>query len=556
MRRERKTINWVTLDGFELNGEHKKILVIRDRSMSNNNTIIKYICKNQPCQFLLREIINNGDKSITYQSNTNNEHICFSTDNKFLNDAKIKLFVDDLCKTQKYLSPQEVNRLTNLKFNVSVPRKTIYQNMRVTKKNFKGYDDDLYLDDVKNTIMSENSKSHDIILKFFEIPFFLYISSKTNIEKLKHGKHFNIEFTYKIVTLDFPLLVFGFTDINRIFHLVCLCLARFEDENTVELCIKTTVELCKDNGIELKIESLTSDYEKQFSNPFLKFNPNIILLKCWFHTSQLLKKKLDSKLDMYKPIMQDINFMQSLPTKILFKAYAKLFIKKYSDFSCCQAFLDYFTKDGSFIDNCMWFEGASILAPSTNNSCEGFNSGLKRYFESKRQDIRSFIEEMHRFLIHFSSKEVSIKPHYDKNWITNTHSVNLIKTVQYIDKIEYWFENNTDKENTTGIPIITNKDICMELLLNADGTTVFRQLFYKYSFVICNEPIRNITDIYCSCFAFVKRKGCIHVLKVLTVKNLTSFVNLPLTGPKKKGRPKKTATTMKADAEFFKQREI
>ncbi len=121
-------------------------------------------------------------------------------------------------------------------------------------------------------------KYDDLVFKFIEVPFFLYISSRSNIEKLKFGVNFNIDFTYKIVGLDFPLLILGFTDLNRVFHLSCLCLARYENEKTVEPCLSTTAELCKESGFELNIETLTSDYGKQFPGPFLRFNPNVVFL--------------------------------------------------------------------------------------------------------------------------------------------------------------------------------------------------------------------------------------------------------------------------------------
>ncbi len=59
-------------------------------------------------------------------------------------------------------------------------------------------------------------------------------------------------------------------------HFYCHCMARYENEKTIELCQKTKGELSKEFGFELKIKALTSNFGKLFQN-FLQFNPNVVL---------------------------------------------------------------------------------------------------------------------------------------------------------------------------------------------------------------------------------------------------------------------------------------
>lgn len=142
-------------------------------------------------------------------------------------------------------------------------------------------------------IINAKEKNSNVILELIEDPFFIYISCFQNISKVQNAKNFNIDFTYKVVTLNFPLLVFGFTDINRHFHLISLCLSKYENEKTVEMCISITSDFCKKQGFCLNINTVTADYGKQFPGPFSRFDKNVKILQCWFHTSQLMKKRLN-----------------------------------------------------------------------------------------------------------------------------------------------------------------------------------------------------------------------------------------------------------------------
>ncbi len=99
---ERNKIVWNTLKGFEFTQIHRNILVKRDKTSFTNKTTTKFKYKTPECMFLLKEIKDSNKGSIIYQSNFTTPHGCLNAEsNEFLKNAKIKMFLEDLCNSQK-----------------------------------------------------------------------------------------------------------------------------------------------------------------------------------------------------------------------------------------------------------------------------------------------------------------------------------------------------------------------------------------------------------------------------------------------------------------------
>ncbi len=217
--------------------------------------------------------------------------------------------------------------------------------------------------------------------------------------------------------------------------------------------------------------------------------------------------------------------------------------------------MKYLNNERMILEQSCWYEGADLFAPSTNNGCEGFNSYLKKYFEFKRLDVKRFIHEVIEFLHLCSLKEFSFKPIYESEWINSSEDLTLVKSVQNTHgEIIFWFDDYRNTENKMDNAFVFNViDITMDKILNSVRTTEFKNLHLKFPRVTLKSDPKNIREFACSCIVFVKKKRCSHVFFILKKLKLLHYINLPLKGPKKRGRPKKE--TMRASSEFYKNKE-
>ncbi len=93
MRKRRVNIQRISLENFNLTKTLRKLLVIRDKFSTENAMITKYRCKKKVCFYLLRETRDVINDITTYQSNTEDNHLCISKENSdALSKAKIQVF--------------------------------------------------------------------------------------------------------------------------------------------------------------------------------------------------------------------------------------------------------------------------------------------------------------------------------------------------------------------------------------------------------------------------------------------------------------------------------
>ena len=59
----------------------------------------------------------------------------------------------------------------------------------------------------------------------------------------------------------------------------------------------------------------------------------------------------------------------------------------------------------------------------------------------------------------------------------------------------------------------------------------------RITFVTSKIKINSYKDIFCTCRHFLKLKACIHVFTILQANNQLDIIELPLTTPRKHGRP-------------------
>lgn len=126
--------------------------------------------------------------------------------------------------------------------------------------------------------------------------------------------------------------------------------------------------LRKTFNIDYKPTILIADAARIISNGFEQvFGSEYVRVMCWFHMRKAVVEKL--------PKLSSDKKKTISPSQEVFNHASLLFTEKWRAMS--QSFFDDYFTNVWLIDNRFWYEGAAMLAPSTNNALESFNRYLK-----------------------------------------------------------------------------------------------------------------------------------------------------------------------------------
>ena len=157
----------------------------------------------------------------------------------------------------------------------------------------------------------------------------------------------------------------------------------------------------------------------------------------------------------------------------------------------------------------------------------------------RRLPINDFLLACKEVFVEASLKTVRSKPLYNQR-VTNM-KVHLINTYNFETHKLYVFISKDQKnfdEKFTLTKAYSIKDL-IKLI----------QAMKIYSFVTKKLVCDNHEDLICSCYNFLKEKVCAHVFHVLKDDELLSLIEMPLTDPKKRGRPRRESNNV--DASYF-----
>ncbi|OAF69042.1 hypothetical protein A3Q56_03209 [Intoshia linei] len=208
-----------------------------------------------------------------------------------------------------------------------------------------------------------------------EKSFILVMTTKRLINLPSYCSNFHADATYKLVWNDFSVFIVGFTDYNRIFHPISICISSEETEE----CFKFFFTLLNERCPNLDPKYIISDVSSAIRNAAHEVWPNSLWVMSWYHVVINIDKKLKSVLNNEKRtcIRNDIHDLQLSPNLSNFKTACSLFLKKYENDEESRLFMTYFNEQWLTQKN-SWYEGFSVHTSSTNNELKSINLQIKR----------------------------------------------------------------------------------------------------------------------------------------------------------------------------------
>ena len=212
-------------------------------------------------------------------------------------------------------------------------------------------------------ILISNAKTTDNNLFFRELIYFqdnsddskniligiIYATNK-NINRLAAAEHWYLDGTFIHPPGFRQILLIMYLDIitnKRIPGFYCLLNSKKEILYSKVLdSIKTIIT--SNNNIEIKLKSVTLDFERGLNKSFIKYFPNIHIVGCLYHYKQILLRKL-KKYGLYDKSHKNIS------NEIL-KNAGKLPFIIHSNKNSFKNFINYLSEQNDYIDFKNYFE--------------------------------------------------------------------------------------------------------------------------------------------------------------------------------------------------------
>ena len=110
------------------------------------------------------------------------------------------------------------------------------------------------------------------------------------LNEFKNQGVFHIDSTYKIVKYAYPLIVFGFTDIQHIFHPLCYMFTSHEEEADFSQFFEKFMESVVIFQLNFKPLFIISDACHAMANAIKTHLPHCTYLMCYFHLKYNIRK--------------------------------------------------------------------------------------------------------------------------------------------------------------------------------------------------------------------------------------------------------------------------
>ena len=378
----------------------------------------------------------------------------------------------------------------------------------------------------------------DLVLKRRENK--VLMTTKNSLVLLSEAQNISIDSTYKVIDIGYPVVVVGMTDANQSFVLLAVGIVSDETMETYLWILNVLRRECEKCGLIFKPRNLIADLAPQITQALHQFEPGCFRRHCWFHVLKAMRTVTAGLHALFKDeIMSDIFFLQLISCKTLFEKGWALFLEKWRQQRQTQECIAQLNQQ-YYLTNGNWYEGCAVHSPSTNNALEKFNQTIKsRYTNRKRLTILEFIRlgvavaEDYAF----EKERVPSKVRYNEAALCRDDYGNdmIFQPVGNMEgHINYLFIGTSETEREMA-------ELLGRKLENLDFATLndFRDLLSKTVIVSARSSIESLTDVFCSCWGFVKKKKCRHVYLFLTRLGKKELLNSELIFVKnKRGRPK------------------
>lgn len=425
--------------------------VISSSKQLKSHKVIVYKCKNYSqevnCPMKLKRIILENFTEKMYHLHTHNTKCRYKTINAECNSSLAikELLEQNVTKAweiKRTLEKRVDEKGINLFKNVDIKKiynVIAYQNS-LNKKMNKQITSDMInkICQEKNNLPSDEDNA--FILAYSINPIRIIFTSTKLLKNLSRSENVHIDATYEINSLNYPIVVIGFSDITGRFHLYGICIIESEGCSDYEWIFASFKNYCVQNGINLHPKYVIADCSKAISSAVAKIYPNIIRIHCWAHVWRLIYNKIRHYKEFTEILSTEIHFLQKIYDINLFKEGMVLFLNKWQQIENLSNFISEFKKLYVTSNN-NWNEASYIFGPSTNNALERFNLTIKtRYTNYKIIDLLNFIEK--------------VIPEIIKNVSQNTSS-NVLNKMIYNDPnilhlaniIEHYFYTIKEEKN-------------------------------------------------------------------------------------------------------------
>jgi hypothetical protein len=246
-----------------------------------------------------------------------------------------------------------------------------------------------------------------------ESPFIVGLTTKALIKRLLMPPEsfvLHIDGTYKLNTLDYPVLVIGVSDRARHFHLVAMFVVSQQVEPVLDAVLQSLRRLFGwVTGRELVVRYAMGDADQAQYNALVNAfgsNPHFQFLMCFFHVMENVEKHMkslssDDKASVVHDIYDlhfasDVETFSALRDEIIQRWWSKPELMRFAQYMCGQWLYGRFSNWQAFWTECGY--------ASTNNLVETFNQVLKRdYTLRRRLKMGTLLNELSSCCRHRSS---------------------------------------------------------------------------------------------------------------------------------------------------------
>jgi hypothetical protein len=416
-------------------------------------------------------------------------------------------------------------------------------------------------DEDKQKTFPENSFDLPINAESFRF----FVTTRRLLSIAKDAKFIHADSTYKLIWNDFPVLICGTSDKNKVFHPFGLSVCSSEKEHDYQFmfeCLQVGLEATNqpklpNNGSIALIADAADAITNGFKGVFA-ISADFLRVMCWFH----VKKAVDNKLAMLaeKPLqdalLKDIDVLHLATSKEQFNVATKLFIEKYSSNQNVnmKQFLKYFQNEW-LVKHPGWYEGYLEGCPSTNNGLESINGTLKKESTFRtRTSLAEFITTANCIAKSWSSKRDPASPNHPKIFVKETTVTTKDLTAAYdwskeavvIQKLSqgskhFYFKSKTALNEVNSASVKKYSDSMKSFQIRSFDE--YHNIFFSIWHIEFNADLDNTNwrEGKCSCPAYQKNYICKHLiglasrLKCLTIPDVAK--NVEIGAKRKRGRP-------------------
>jgi hypothetical protein len=111
------------------------------------------------------------------------------------------------------------------------------------------------------------------------------------LHKFKNNGVYHIDATYKILKYAFPVIVFGFTDLNHIYHPLAYMFTSHEEEDDYLHFFQSFLDLTIKYDLPFDPKFMMIDASHAMANAIRASLPQSTILMCYFHLKYNIQKR-------------------------------------------------------------------------------------------------------------------------------------------------------------------------------------------------------------------------------------------------------------------------